>query len=332
EPAPLGPDARGVGRLRNPPPGPHLSPAGRVLPPRPHEARRLPDGGSEGVLRYRRFREQVSRPLPERHGGRRGGHQRGQRGNGHGARARRLRGRPVFAGARLHPGGDAGGAHPQPRPRLGRPLRGARLFRLCRIRLRLREQGRGHRGDLAPPARPDLRLPLRPAPPEKRTRVRPRLPRRERLLPALRPARRGARRRPARGLCGRALRRLRPVLRALPLRGARLLAPLRPVDSRPRRRRTPGPRPRPQEAPRGLRRALRVLLALHDGDAPGADGRGGPRRSSPLPHRVLPTQPDRGQAEVPRRQRDRRRRLRGGRAPRAHGRDAPGGRRRRGPL
>src|SRR3712207_7984071 len=59
EPAALGPDADGVGRLRHPPSGPHVSAPCRVLPPVSDEARRLSDGGASPFLRHRGLREQV---------------------------------------------------------------------------------------------------------------------------------------------------------------------------------------------------------------------------------------------------------------------------------
>ena len=82
---------------------------------------------------------------------------------------------------------------------VGRPLRGARLRGLRRVRLYLREQGRGHRRHAAPPARPDLRLPFYPSTARQRARGGTAIPFAERgSLPTLRPPVRGARGRAAR--------------------------------------------------------------------------------------------------------------------------------------
>ena len=75
--------------------------------------------------------------------------------------------------------------------------RGARRQRTGRLRLHLREQGRGYRGDPAPPARPDLRLPIHPTASRKGAASGKRVQgAKRRPLPALRPALPGARGRP----------------------------------------------------------------------------------------------------------------------------------------
>src|SRR5215217_4374660 len=319
EPAPLGPDAQGVGSLRHPPPGPHISAARRVLSPVPDEARRLPDGGAQRVLRDSGLREQVPFLCARRTGA--GGE--GQRAHAHRSRARGLRGRPLLGRARRHSGRDERGAHPQPRRGVGRPLRGARLPGLRAIRLHLREQGRGHRRDAAPPARPDLRLSLYPSASREGAPRRQRAPLRG-PLPALRSPLTGTRGRTPNRRQGRALQHLRPVLRPLPLRGARLRPPLHSLHSGPERGGEGRPRPSTETVARRLRPPFRLLAAVHDGHAPGPHRRGGLPGSRPLPHRVLPAEPYRRQAEVPGQQRDRGRSLYRGRPARADRSDAQG--------
>src|SRR5918998_3200419 len=184
EPATVGPDARGVGSLRHPPPGPHLSPASRVLSPRPDRAGRVPDRGAPRVLRHRGLREQVSLPRVRRPGAGGGG----ESPHAHRPGARYLRGRPLLRRPLRNSGRDERAARPQPRRGVGRPLRGAGIVGLRGLRLYLREQGRGDRRDAPPPARPDLRLPLYPPTPREGARGCPGVPfAQRRPLPALRP-------------------------------------------------------------------------------------------------------------------------------------------------
>ncbi len=134
--------ARRAGRLRDPPPGPHVPARARALPAVPDQAGRGADGDPVSRVRDRGLRE----PLPRVRGAARGG----GGGRVHGPPRRLLR--DARAGARR--GADVG---------LAPALRGARRARGHRVRVDLREPRRRGRRDAAPPPRADLRLPV-PAP------------------------------------------------------------------------------------------------------------------------------------------------------------------------
>src|SRR5215204_6150980 len=318
EPAPLGPDTPRMGGLRHPSSGPYVLATSRVLPFVSDGAWRISDGGAKGTLRHSRLREQVPLVRPWRPRARR----ERQRPYADGSRARNLRGRRVLGRPRRDARDLERTPHRKPHRGLSRPLQRAWSQRRGRLRLHLREQGRGHWCDSAPSARPDLRLPIHPPASCDGAGSKPRVQgAKRRPLPALRPPLPGARGRPPGIDQGRALHGLHPVLRPLPLRGPRLLPALRALDSRPARRRTSRPGGRTQAAARGLRFPFQLLAPVHDGHAPGPDGRRLLRQHRPLPHRVLPAEPDRGQAEVPRGKRDRGGRLHHGRPAREDRRD-----------
>ena len=180
---------------------------------------------------------------------------------------------------------------------VGRPDVGVVTPATRRASLLLREPRSGDRGHAAPPARADLRLPVRHAAHPADARHRAQSPGADLAEPVRRRARRGT---PRRGAdCGRvgALDGLRPGGRSLAGRGPPLPSPARrrPAGTlRPRTRRLRQDLPR-SVAPAG--RVVRRAAPLHRSLAPGA-GAHRPRPRLSAPAGLL--DPARGgQAEVP---------------------------------
>ena len=140
----------------------------------------------------------------------------------------------------------------------------------------LREPRRGDRGHAAPPARADLRLPVRDAADRADARPGRDVPAADRRQPAGRPAGRRAPSRHAGGTRRGGVDGLRPGGGALAGRGAPRAAPRRPRPARAGRRRAGGARGDLSRAAAPGRPVLRRrgLPAVHRGLAPGADRRG----------------------------------------------------------
>jgi hypothetical protein len=136
----------------------------------------------------------------------------------HDRRAWRLRGRRVHAGCAGQPGEPPALADRGADRRLGRSLRRAGSAVGRAVRLPVREPGQGRRRDPAPPARADLRLPLRASAARPRAGAPGRAPR----AAWPRPARRAG----GRGGAGRGTPDLRRV------RGRRVPACVRPLRLR----------------------------------------------------------------------------------------------------
>ena len=221
----------------------------------------------------------------------------------------RLRSRGVHAAARHLARRPAAVAPRADHRGLGRSLSRARRARRRRLRLRVRESRRRGRRHAAASARADLRLPVHPADPGARARERARILRRDR---AARCSRRWSARSAAPGgACSTTVRRSPPSCRYAP--AIRTKCGSRRSGAPPR-----SPRSTPPAA-RDLARALKTVLLKYDGlwnrpfpyimaihQAP--DRRRRVSRGASA-HRVLSGLPDARPVEVPRRQRNRRRRL-----------------------
>ncbi|CAA9279505.1 MAG: Galactose-1-phosphate uridylyltransferase, partial [uncultured Corynebacteriales bacterium] len=298
---PLGPAAGPVGGHRLAPAGPHVPAAGERVPARPVPGRAAHrDPGRR--LRGRRLREPVpvavdrgrARPGPRRDRRRRRAvHPAARRGPVRGGLLhQRPLGRVLLAVA--GPGRDGARRLDRPDPRAERAARrGAGV--------RLREPRRGDRRHPLPPARADLRLPVRAAADAPAARLDPPAPGAHRRVPALHAAGRRAPGRDPHRRRDRPVHRAGPARRPLAVRGARLPAAAHPRPALADRGGAgrPGPGlPRPAQA---VRRAVPDADAVHRGvDAgagPGRPGAGPPAR----PGLLGPAR--RREAEVPGRQR-----------------------------
>ena len=154
----LRPAARRVGDHRQPPAGPHLPAAGRPLPAVPVDARPPHRDPRAQTTRWWCSRTGSPRwsPGPAATAARPGGLL--------ADRARATAGARWSASARTTTASFADLTHDQARAgagRLDRPHRGAGRAARRRAGVLLREPGPGDRRDAEPPARPDLRLPVR---------------------------------------------------------------------------------------------------------------------------------------------------------------------------